>query len=41
MTSAAEALRIAHGLAGRLGVPATREAIAGVGVERLLAAQAA
>ena len=38
--SAGDALRIAQGLAGRLGVPATREAIAEVGVERLLAAQA-
>ena len=40
VTPAGDALRIAGYLAGRLGVPATREAIAGVGVQRLLAAQA-
>ena len=40
VTSAEDALRIAGYLAGRLGVPVTREAIAGVGVQRLLAAQA-
>ena len=39
VTPAADALRIAGYLAGKLGVPATREAIAGVGVQRLLAAQ--
>ena len=38
--SAADAKRIAGYLADRLGVPATREAIAAVGVDRLLAAQA-
>ena len=41
VTPAADALRIAGYLAERLGVPATRAAIAAVGVERLLAAQAA
>ncbi|MCB5292745.1 carboxylesterase/lipase family protein [Arthrobacter sp. SO3] len=40
VTPAGDALRIAGYLAGRLGVPATREAIAGAGVARLLAAQA-
>ncbi|MDR7084357.1 carboxylesterase type B [Arthrobacter ginsengisoli] len=40
VTPAADALRIAGYLADKLGVPATREAIAGAGVERLLAAQA-
>jgi para-nitrobenzyl esterase len=38
--SAADAKRITGYLADRLGVPATREAIAAVGVDRLLAAQA-
>lgn len=37
---ARDARRLAGYLADRLGVPATREAIAGVGVERLLTAQA-
>jgi para-nitrobenzyl esterase len=41
VTRAQDALRIGRDLAGRLGVPATREAIAAVGVPRLLAAQAA
>lgn len=40
VTPATDALRIAGYLAGKLGVPATREAIAGTGVQRLLAAQA-
>lgn len=40
VTPAADALRIAGHLAERLGVPPTREAIAAVGVERLVAAQA-
>ena len=40
VTPAADALRIAGYLAGKLGVPLTRAAIAGAGVERLLAAQA-
>lgn len=35
-----DALRIAHDLAHRLGVPPVRDAIAGAGVARLLAAQA-
>lgn len=38
--TAADALRIGGYLAGKLGVPATREAMAGVPVERLLRAQA-
>src|SRR5690242_7842485 len=38
--SAASARRVAQHLAEKLGVPATREAIAAVPVERLLAAQA-
>jgi para-nitrobenzyl esterase len=38
--SAATALRVGHHLAAKLGVQATREAIAAVPVERLLAAQA-
>ena len=38
--SAADARRIAGHLSQKLGVPATREAIAAVGVDRLLAAQA-
>ena len=41
VTPAEDALRIAGYLAGRLGVPATREAIGAVGVQRLLAAQTA
>jgi carboxylesterase type B len=41
VTPADDALRIAGYLAGKLGVPATRDAIAAVGVQRLLAAQAA
>ncbi|TQM57877.1 carboxylesterase/lipase family protein [Humibacillus xanthopallidus] len=40
VTPAEDALRIAHRLADRLGVAPTREAIADVGVPRLLAAQA-
>ena len=40
VTPAGDALRIGRTLADRLGVPPTREAIAGAGVERLLAAQA-
>lgn len=40
VTPAADALRIAGYLAVKLGVPTTREAIAGAGVQRLLAAQA-
>jgi len=40
VTPAAEARRIAGYLAEKLGVPATREAVAAVGVDRLLAAQA-
>ncbi|EWT00283.1 carboxylesterase [Intrasporangium oryzae NRRL B-24470] len=40
VTPADDALRVAGHLADRLGVPRTREAIAAVGVERLLAAQA-
>lgn len=40
VTPPGDALRIAGYLADRLGVPATREAIAAVGVDRLLAAQA-
>ncbi|MGP4031601.1 carboxylesterase/lipase family protein [Pseudarthrobacter sp. 1C304] len=40
VTPAGDALRISRHLAGKLGVPATREAIAGVGVQRLLSAQA-
>ncbi|MDI3211453.1 carboxylesterase family protein [Arthrobacter sp. AL12] len=40
VTPAADALRIAGYLAGKLGVPRTRAAIVGAGVERLLAAQA-
>ena len=39
VTPAADALRIAGYLAGKLGVPVTREAIADAGVERLLAVQ--
>ena len=39
VTPAGDALRIAGYLAAKLGVPATREAIAGAGVGRLLAAQ--
>ncbi|OLT01351.1 carboxylesterase [Pseudonocardia sp. CNS-004] len=39
VTPTAAARRIAHDLAGRLGVPATREAIAAAPVERLLQAQ--
>lgn len=39
VTPAADARRIAGYLAERLGVPATREAIAAVGVDRFLAAQ--
>ncbi|WP_173923045.1 carboxylesterase/lipase family protein [Agromyces sp. Marseille-P2726] len=38
--SAANATRIGEYLAHKLGVPATREAIAAVGIDRLLAAQA-
>jgi carboxylesterase type B len=41
VTPAEDALRIARGLADRLGVAPTREAIAGAGIPRLLAAQAA
>ncbi|KRE30152.1 carboxylesterase/lipase family protein [Agromyces sp. Soil535] len=41
VTPAAVARRIGGYLAEKLGVPATREAIAAVGVDRLLAAQAA
>jgi carboxylesterase type B len=41
VTRAEDALRIAHDLADRLGVPPTREAIAAAGIPRLLAAQAA
>jgi carboxylesterase type B len=40
VTPAEDALRIGGYLAERLGVPATRDAIAAAGVERLLAAQA-
>ncbi|HYI32231.1 MAG TPA: carboxylesterase family protein [Glaciibacter sp.] len=40
VTPAADARRIAEYLAEKLSVPATRDAIASVGVERLLAAQA-
>ena len=40
VTPAEDALRIAHDLAARLGVTPTRDAIAGVGVSRLLTAQA-
>jgi para-nitrobenzyl esterase len=40
VTSVADARRIAGYLAEKLGVPATRDAIASVGVERLLIAQA-
>ncbi|MEO3934121.1 carboxylesterase family protein [Micrococcaceae bacterium Sec7.4] len=40
VTPAGDALRISGYLAGKLGVPATRDAIAGAGVPRLLAAQA-
>ncbi|WP_160664296.1 carboxylesterase family protein [Pseudarthrobacter sp. ATCC 49987] len=39
MTPASDALRSSGYLAGKLGVPATRDAIAGAGVPRLLAAQ--
>lgn len=40
VSSAATARRIGHHLAGKLGVPATREALAAVPIERFLAAQA-
>jgi hypothetical protein len=40
VTESPDALRVAGYLADRLGVARTRQAIAAVGVERLLAAQA-